>query len=143
MAALVAKDLILIAQALDLVYFVEPPGFAGSQKNITRSISLRSRWPLSAGRRRSHEDTASQAGRGLLHQLTSGVGGADGMLRKDSAVCNAELHHKFFLSVMCHQCYIQYLYLHVFVRSFVEKDQKTFVFGSKLYTLFVKIQHVI
>ena len=47
------------------------------------------------------EEVHRQSG-GLGHQLTRGVGGADGVLGEDAAVGDAELHHQFFFPVVAH-----------------------------------------
>ena len=47
--------------------------------------------------------------RRLADQLARDVRGAQGMLGQDAAVCDAELDHQLFFSVMSHQCNIHTL----------------------------------
>jgi hypothetical protein len=51
------------------------------------------------------EQLDGKSGR-LGHLEASSVGGAHGMLGKNTTVGNAELHHQFFLVVMTHERYV-------------------------------------
>ena len=109
-AAFVAKGIWYWSHRRSILLMSSKPlGLAGSQKNSTRSISLKEmRAPICAALIRVEVERDGQPRR-FRDKLARHVRGAERMLGKYAAVCDAELDHQFLFSVVCHQCNVHSL----------------------------------
>ena len=98
-------DLVLVAQALDLVDVVKAVG-------VGRVAEKEDQVDLVEGDARADLLRAALVGvqlerdrqaRGLADELSRDMRGAQGVFGQDAAVRDAELHHQLLFSVMCHQ----------------------------------------